>query len=608
MTRSTVISSINNQIPTNANNEISAIDLRGVFISYIVNSFFNLDDDPEVPVYSSLKTYVTNKIVLNQGVFWKAKIIVPISQPPPSLPTITNAYWDLVGGVLTNTPTLQEVLENENIADNIDIKLNDIVGESESILSGSGLVLKNLADDLEAFCDAGGYSFSNLATGHSMGVDLTSITFYNSSFPKSLIFDGIPATAIRNIQLPDKSGIIALLSDISGGGISPTISRTFAQLQSDIAGSLLVIGQSYLITDYETRHRIDGTALLNDNNVIEPLICTAGGVNSILKQVYSPSNPSDIIFWDNTNILCEDGLTSRKGKITRRIDTIKNIDTNWDFRIVQVERSSIKYLSIPNDAYNIVVGISTVVNFTYNDLKFGIDCHSFLFGYNCHSNTFGNNCFRNTFGNGCYQNVFSVLSGSCSGNKFGDSCSENVFGQNCFSNTFIDSCIGNTFGFSCYYNVFGVGCILNVFGDNCYGNTFANNCYSNVFGIDCYSNKTGNDFLGNTFGNYCQSNVFGSYCQSNLLVSGCVRNTFGDTCYLNSLNSNCSLNTFEAQCYSNIFLTSFAQIVGCSFFAINNRVVTTTYSYAGFNSRSPDGSIWYHNVTNGAATSRIKLI
>jgi hypothetical protein len=287
--------------------------------------------------------------------------------------------------------------------------------------------------------------------------------------------------AINDLQdIVENSGGVTLpiaisdVTDLQSGldaKLAGAISRTFAQLQSDISGSLLIIGQSYLITNYETRHQIDGTGNLNDNNVVEPLFIIASANNDIFRQVYSPSNPFDTIFWDYTDVLCEDGVTARTGKITRRIDMVNNIDTYWDFRIVQVERSDVKYLSIPIDAKNIIVGKSLVGGYTYNDLKLGLGCYSNTFGDDCYSSTLGNGCYSNTFGNNCYSSTFGD---DCYSNNFGNNCNSNTFGNNCSSSTFGNDCNSNTFGNNCNSNIFGDDCGLNIFGDDCNSNTFGN--------------------------------------------------------------------------------------------------------------------------------------
>lgn len=271
------------------------------------------------------------------------------------------------------------------------------------------------------------------------------------------------------------------------------ITTTYANLVTLIGSNSLTIGQKYLVTDYQTRHKIDGTANLNDNNVNEPLMVIASATNNIFSQVYSPSNRFDIIFWDYANNLCEDGVTARTGKITRRIDTVKNIDTYWDFRVVQVERIGVKYLSIPADAKSIVVGKCEVTGFTYNDLKLGSDCQVITLGDNCYSMTFGTDCNSITFGAGCSSMTFGNY---CYSMTFGTGCNLITFGNFCSSMTFEYSCNSITFGAGCVSMTFGASCNLITFGADCVSISFGYYCYSMTFGAGCYYNT-----FSNTVGN-----------------------------------------------------------------------------------------------------------
>lgn len=97
MGRSTVITNINQALPTNGSDEISAQDLRGVLIADVVNEFMNLEDDAEIPVYNALRSYKLGKLVLNQNFIWKALVNVMPNQNPPTLPTTLNAYWQVQG-------------------------------------------------------------------------------------------------------------------------------------------------------------------------------------------------------------------------------------------------------------------------------------------------------------------------------------------------------------------------------------------------------------------------------------------------------------------------------------------------------------------------------
>ena len=114
-------------------------------------------------------------------------------------------------------------------------------------------------------------------------------------------------------------------------------SITFAQLQTLISGSSLQPGKLYLINDFQTIHRIINTTTIN-TGPIEPLISVATSTTTLSRAARSITYPNDEIQIDWTNVICEDGVTPRKGLITYRIDTVRNVSTYFDFRAWKVRR------------------------------------------------------------------------------------------------------------------------------------------------------------------------------------------------------------------------------------------------------------------------------
>lgn len=112
-------------------------------------------------------------------------------------------------------------------------------------------------------------------------------------------------------------------------------SVTHAQITTAISGSTLTPGTPYKITDFKTVHQVPNDTVLNTaiaSISTESIIVIASSTNTLEPIAFSPSNPNDVIYYDVTNVLCEDSITARKGKIIRRIDTLKNLDTPYDFR------------------------------------------------------------------------------------------------------------------------------------------------------------------------------------------------------------------------------------------------------------------------------------
>ena len=189
----------------------------------------------------------------------------------------------------------------------------------------------------------------------------------------------------------------------SGNTSTPLIEKTYLELTTLITNSELISGQKYLISDYQTVHKIPnvsnvhisvGTSLeigveyivtylgngddfsnvgyistnipfiatnttpnvwTNYSNLyevaqpfigeIEPLIVTANSTYSLISESYSTIHQQDIIYYDiNNNQDAIPGCT--KGYIYRRIDTKQNNDFPFDFRNVVFRRWQINVTNI----------------------------------------------------------------------------------------------------------------------------------------------------------------------------------------------------------------------------------------------------------------------
>lgn len=116
----------------------------------------------------------------------------------------------------------------------------------------------------------------------------------------------------------------------SGGG-GTMDSFAYADLKVLADGSQLVPGSFYTLSDFQTIHRIKHTSVIHTADV-EPLTLLAVSENAFAVQVYSAQYPNDVLHFDFSNTLCEDGVTPRKGYITYRRDTVQNLSTHYDFR------------------------------------------------------------------------------------------------------------------------------------------------------------------------------------------------------------------------------------------------------------------------------------
>ena len=216
---------------------------------------------------------------------------------------------------------------------------------------------------------------------------------------------------------PDK-----LIDIASGGGNSnPLIEVTYDELLNLKNTSSLVKGQNYLLTDYETTYIQPVTNVSKSSGVIEPLIITATDVNKLHNQCKSTLYPQDIVFYEITgdigNGYGTEGFT--KGKIYRRIDTLRNNDIGTDWRHVKYDRNGVDKLLFEdytgcynNDIktyflFNMVVGKifqnNIIGNFSKNN-TFGFTCTNNKIGDSFTGNTLGNYFQNNTIGNNFQNN------------------------------------------------------------------------------------------------------------------------------------------------------------------------------------------------------------
>ena len=121
-------------------------------------------------------------------------------------------------------------------------------------------------------------------------------------------------------------------------GISLPIPITHSNLIALIENNGLVVGQSYLITDYRTTYLIPESfpeeIFIGD---LEPLCVTASAVNELASLATSSLYPQDSIYYSAQDFYGQmEGST--KGFISRRVDNIRGNDMWFDFRNVRFRR------------------------------------------------------------------------------------------------------------------------------------------------------------------------------------------------------------------------------------------------------------------------------
>ena len=308
---------------------------------------------------------------------------------------------------------------------------------------------------------------------------------------KTFIKSGFWATKKTGATPKGWLDLIKLIKDNSGGASEnnvPVIEVTYGELVNLKNTSSLVKGQNYLLTDYMTTYTQPVTGVTKTSGVIEPLIITATDVDKLHNQCKSTLYPQDIVYYEITadigNGYGTEGFT--KGKIYRRIDTLRNNDIGTDWRHVKYDRNGVDKLLFEDysNCYNNIIKT-----------------------YFLHNTVVGNDFHANTIGNGFYNNTI-----------------EYGFNSNTIGNDFYYNTIGNDF----YYNT-----IENSFSNNTIGNDF----YYNTIEYGFNSNTIGNDFSNNTIGNgfYTNGNSTTPFLSQNTEFRNGINNVTSSTEIQNQL-------------------------------------------------------------------------
>jgi len=296
-----------------------------------------------------------------------------------------------------------------------------------------------------------------------------------------------------------RANIVDVVSAAISGGtiaIAPVISIAYANLQADIAANSLVVGQSYLITDYQTIYDrpdyedvagsyVPKAVISTITAATEPIIVMATSANTLRPEAYSPSQPKDILIYDVNYTATIINATPAKGFIMRRVDTEKNIDLPFDWRSVTFKfydhadglgfvwywdaGASTSSLLAPirdlTQTFNALVENSRLINLAYTVF----DLPNFSIG------SIGNS------------NVGIMINNHC-----GDS----------FNNSKVTTCVGNVIG-----DEFMLNTVTGIY-DTRIGNLFRNNdvgiLQESVVGDEMADNKIAYIF-GSIIGNSMQS-------------------------------------------------------------------------------------------------------
>ncbi|WP_312574090.1 hypothetical protein [Clostridium sp.] len=418
----------------------------------------------------------------------------------------------------------------------------------------------------------------------------------------------LPMTHAKAVYVDEENTLDKTLDDIESQIIQQR--KTYAELKELKENNQLVEGKKYLLR-YRTRYQQPTTLVIKEMEV-EELILTASSKNTFEPIVFSTKYPSDVVWYDFDDNLCEDKLTPRYGFILRRYDPISKNDAPQDWRTMLWARykPALNYYregvlmayriwdsgtpsmshvykadnklwmakntntpTSPTDTnvfYEVYPDLDTPLLINEKtkiakdiELMRGVLVEVPTFGTGCvantivafdapllHNNVFIDRCYSNSLGSRCYNNTFNSSSYS---NTFIGRGNDNIFTSGCSANSFLNWCSSNYFSASCGNNSFGNYCNNNTFGTNCINNSFGNRCYSNHFGHSCQNNSFGNTCYKNIFGTSGNYNSFGNYCYENSFGNGALRNSIGNRFENNTIGSDFDGNNFGNTCYRNTF-------------------------------------------------------
>ncbi len=153
---------------------------------------------------------------------------------------------------------------------------------------------------------------------------------------------------------------------------SRATSDTYANLEIERAASRLRPGHAYIVSDFATIYDqpISGTAKQGSTEVI---LITAISTNKFSPIAFSQTNTNDILYYDFEYNTTPINAQSARGRITRRIDTVNNVDVYCDFRNILFWDS---FNSVEDAMFN---GTASNVYLPYIDLGVSPEFATFIF-------------------------------------------------------------------------------------------------------------------------------------------------------------------------------------------------------------------------------------
>jgi hypothetical protein len=412
-----------------------------------------------------------------------------------------------------------------------------------------------------------------------------------------------------------KEYVNASLGNATTSGYLSMSDVTYQEIKTLIANSGLKVGSFYKLTDYRTKHIIPNTNELHTAPV-EQIILFANTATTFNNIAYSTTYANDYIEYDFSNNLCEDETTPRTGFISRRIDTVMNLETPYDFRGVKFRRWEADTSAI---AWNstVVYNKKDVVYYTdgylyismvddnggvFNTAKWGklMNYTGYVLTTDSVFTTVGNTVIAPatsyidvlTFGAGCAEILVSKTTNGLNNITFGVDCEDIVIAPDCESLIFSDNCYHINLGAIVVDNHFYHSSNIRI-GGGSYSNLFASNSKITL-AMECSNN---------TFCEYTNDIECGSGSESLVLYNASEDIKFGNNCSNIIIAGVSSKLSFPAMFQNKTFANG---INGMTF--VLQDTATKTYTISGTHNvlvdmKSPDGQMWYRTIDNYGSLS-----
>lgn len=401
---------------------------------------------------------------------------------------------------------------------------------------------------------------------------------------------------VRNLNTFYSPTIVGSTVVWNSRSFSTIVPVTYAELLTKITEGTLSTTTTYLLTDYKTTYFYDYTVPSNESSTIyeaatEELLLTATSNTTLHHVVISPTNPTDIIYYDYHPYNVHGDMAfsyfeevyvtipTFKGLIYYRKDTVKNLSAYFDFRGVLNLRYN---FSVP--AFNAGTSYSSSDFVSYSGYIYKSNKDSNVGNTPSLSSHYWVRLINTSISNQApLKSVFegiSVDSTPVEYTTFNNECANVHLGKKVieYNNkstilpniVFLGKAVSVTLDGGQVSNV-GVAGETNfgniTFGANCENNTIGQNCRNIVVGADFKNNTIGIEFRNNIIGANCRYNIInygfnvnyiGENFRYNHILNYFNSNTIGYTFYYNTTNYFFRFNNIGANCQYNSFLQLFA--------------------------------------------------